>query len=266
MREENKPVVRNAGQVALANAGANYIAEVIQAKQEAFLEVNEGLDFDYVRMGQYLKINKKGNFVEARDENVSYGDMLDVVIAQGEIRWVLWGDDESPEKGQLIVSLPAKEELLPEEAQGLTKVQQSKKMAAKAETTARATLDSWLQTTAQTDPTVLDRYSQDDLQLRYLAYLVPVQFLNPEESPKIYLMNFAPGDTFGWGQYGMAIFDGKYKSVGVPANSSAKQVVTRLTTEERKKDNQSWLGLNFSCLGMFNPKDYGIEPDATVSE
>lgn len=245
-------------------SGANYIAEVIQAKQAAFLEVNEGLDFDYVRMGQYLKINKKGNFVESRDENVSYGDTLDVVIAQGEIRWVLWGDDESPEKGQLIVSLPAKEELLPEEAEGLTKVQIGKKMITKAEQTARATLDNWLATTAQTDPTVLDRYTQDDLQLRYLAYLVPVQFLNPEDSPKIYLMNFAPGDTFGWGQYGMAIFDGKYKSVGVPAGSGAKHVVTRLTTEERKKDSTSWLGLNFTCLGLFNPQDYGIDPDANV--
>lgn len=242
--------------------GANYIAEVIQAKQAAFLEVNEGMDFDYVRMGQYLKINKKANFIEARDENVSYGDSLDVVIAQGETRWVLWGGDETPEKGQLIVSLPAKEELLPEEAAGLTKVQLSKKMAAKAEATARATLDNWLSTTAQNDPSVLDRYEQADLQLRYLAYLVPVKFLNPEDSPKIYLMNFAPGDTYGWGQYGMAIFDGKYKNLGVPASSSVKQVVTRLTTEERKKDSTSWLGIKFDCLGLFNPADYGINPDA----
>jgi hypothetical protein len=256
------PAVRSAGQLALVNAGANYIAEIIQAKQAAFLEVNDGLDVDFVRMGQYLKINKKGNFVEARDENVSYGDTLDVVIAQGETRWVLWGHDDSPEKGQLIVSLPAKEELLPEEAAGLTKVQQSKKAAQKAEATARATLDNWLATTAQTDPTVLDRYSQDDLQLRYLAYVVPVQLISANESPKIYLMNFAPGDTFGWGQYCMSIFDGKYKEIGVPAGTSAKQVVTRMTTEERRRDNNSWLGINFTCLGLFNPKDYGIEIEA----
>lgn len=260
---EKAVVAQGKGALALANVGANYIAEVIQAKQAAFLEVNEGLDFDYVRMGQYLKINKKGNFVEARDLEVSYGDTLDVVIAQGETRWVLWGGDETPEKGQLIVSLPAKEELLPEEAAGLTKVQQGKKMVAKAEATARATLDNWLATTAQTDPSVLDRYSQEDLQLRYLAYIVPVKFLSPDDSPKIYLMNFAPGDTFGWGQYGMQIFDGKYKGIGVPANSSAKHVVTRLTTEERTKDTTSWLGLNFSCLGLFNPADYGIDPSAT---
>jgi hypothetical protein len=266
MTTSNVPAVQQKGALALANVGANYIAEVIQAKQSAFLEVNEGLDFDYVRMGQYLKINKKGNFVESRDDTVSYGETLDVVVAQGETRWVLWGGEETAEEGQLIVSLPAKEELLPEESVGLTKVQIGKRMVAKAEATARATLDNWLATTAQTDPSVLDRYEQSDLQLRYLAYIVPVKFLNPEDSPKIYLMNFAPGDTFGWGQYGMSIFDGKFKSIGVPANSSAKHVVTRFTTAERSKDKTSWLGIDFTCLGLFNPADYGIDPSATEFE
>jgi hypothetical protein len=61
-------------------SNANYIALAIQAKQQGFLEANEGLDLDYVRMGQYLKISKKGNFVEARDETVCYGETRRLVF------------------------------------------------------------------------------------------------------------------------------------------------------------------------------------------
>lgn len=262
MSENNEKQVVTTGGTQLAVAGSNYIALVVQAKQEAFLEANEGLDLDYVRIGQYLKLDKKGNFIEARDKEVNYGDTLDVVVAQGEPRWVLWGKEDTPEDGKLIVQLPAKVELLPEDTVGLTKTQISKKMAAKAEEDARATLDSWLLTTAQTDPGVVDRYSQEDLKLRYTAFVVPVKFLGTGEPLKIYLMTFAPGDTYGWGNYAMSIFDGKYKNVGVPANSSAKQVVTRIVSEPREDGSISWLGLNFTCLGLFNPKDYGIDPEA----
>lgn len=260
--EETQVTVAGSTAVAVAKAGSSYISLLIQAQKETFLELNEGLDLDYVRMGQYLKINKKGNFIEARDETVNFGDTLDVVVAQGELYWVLWGGEDTPEDGQLIVSLPAKVDLLPEESAGLTKMQAAARMVAKAEETARNTLENWLANTAIEDPKVLERYDQSSLQLRYLAYVVPVKLLSPEESPTLYLMNFAPGDTFGWGSYNMDIFKGKYKKVGVAATKvSSKQVVTRMTTEERKKDSTSWLGINFSCVGMFDPKDYGLNPD-----
>ncbi|TVX92260.1 hypothetical protein [Paenibacillus agilis] len=229
--------VQTAGTTAPAvMSNANYIALAIQAKQEGFLAANEGLDLDYVRMGQYLKISKKGNFVEARDELVSYGDTIDVVVAKAEKRYTLWGLEESPEDGVLIVSDPV-------------------------EADAIAALESWL----SQNPERAADYSIKDIQLRLTTFIVPVHangqvMLGPDQAPTIYLMSFAQGDTFGFGNYAMGIFDGKSKSIGVPANTGANKVVTRMVTEERTRagSKDSYLGLKFECLGMFNPADYGI--------
>jgi subtilisin family serine protease len=217
-------------------SNANYIALAIQAKQQGFLEANEGLDLDYVRMGQYLKISKKGNFVEARDETVGYGDNIDVVIAKAEKRYTLWGLEDSPEDGQLIVSH-------------------------QDEATATAMLENWL----ASNPDRAVDYSVSDIQLRLTTYLVPVRangqtMLGPDQAPSIYLMSFPQGDTYGFGNYAMGIYDGKAKAIGVPAATGANKVVTRLVTEERKRtgSTDTYLGIKFECIGLFNPADYGI--------
>lgn len=235
--EKETAVVASEGTKAVVVASnANYIALAIQAKQQGFLEANEGLDLDYVRMGQYLKISKKGNFVEARDETVGYGDNIDVVIAKAEKRFTLWGLENSPEDGMLIVSH-------------------------QDEATATAMLESWL----ATNPDRAEDYSVGDIQLRLTTFLVPVrangqQMLGPDQAPTIYLMSFPQGDTYGFGNYAMGIYDGKAKQIGVPAGTGANKVVTRLVTEERKRtgSTDTYLGLKFECLGMFNPADYGI--------
>lgn len=235
--KEETAVVETKGATAPAVVNhSNYIALALQAKVDGFLAANEGLELDYVRMGQYLKISKKGNLVEARDEAVSYGDSMDVVIAKAEKRYTLWGAEKSPEEGQLITM-------------------------EREETVAKATLEHWL----AMNPDAAERYSIDDIQLRLLAYVVPVRanneiMIGPDRAPTIYLMSFAQGDTYGFGAYAMGIYDGKAKTIGVPANTGANKVVTRITTEERdrKGSSDSYLGLKFETIGMFDPADYGI--------
>lgn len=78
--------------MAKRNDGSNYISAILEETKQGFVEANNGLDMDFVRMGEWLTVNKKGNFVEKDDENVMYGDNIDVVIGYGEQRWSVWGN------------------------------------------------------------------------------------------------------------------------------------------------------------------------------
>ncbi|AYP68414.1 hypothetical protein HWB91_gp44 [Bacillus phage vB_BboS-125] len=230
----NEVAVKQEGAVATTAAGSNYISTILEETKRGFVEANAGLDLDYVRMGDWLKLNKKGNYVEKDDEEVSYGDSIDVVVGYGEQRYMLWGKDGSAEKGELIVAEPTEAE-------------------------AREVLGQWL----MENPEAAERYSQDDISLRYLAYVVPVSTLGQDDFPKIYLLSFAPGDTIGWGRYAMNVFKGKFKALGVPAKTGANKVVTRITSEERENsDKESYLGHKFEAVGLFNPADYGIKVEA----
>jgi hypothetical protein len=215
-------------------AGSNYITMILEETKRGFVEANAGLDMDFVRMGDWLKINKKGNFVEAQDENVSYGDKLDVVIGYGEQRWSLWGAENSPEDGQLIV-------------------------AEKTLEAGQAALADWL----EANPEAAERYGMDDVKLRYMAYVVPVQTLSPDDFPKIYLMSFSPTDSIEWGRFAYSVYQGKYKAAGIPARTGVNRIVVRLSTKEKQgKGNQSFIGLEFNAVGLFNPADYGIQVEA----
>lgn len=217
---ENKPAIGK----------GNYIVEMLEASKVEFLEANAGMDLDYVRVGDWLKLSKKGNYVEAADDSVSYGDTLDVVVAMGEQRYMLWGKDSSPEKGELIVAEKDLDE-------------------------AKAVLGGWL----SENPEAAERYTEGDIQLRYLAYVVPVQTITPNDTPNIYIMDFPPGDTIGWGKYAMKVFQGKFKALGVPAKTPVNQVVTRFTSEEREnKERETYLGTKFEAVGLFNPAEYGV--------
>lgn len=216
--------------VAAVPANSNYVAALLEQSKQEFLEVNAGMDLDYVRVGDWLKLNKKGNYVEAADDTVSYGDSIDVVVAQGEQRYMLWGADGSPEKGQIITAEKTREE-------------------------AEAALGAYL----AENPEAASRYNHEDIDLRYLAYIVPVSTLQPEESPLIYIFDFPKGDTIGWGKYAKAIFDGKFKQIGIPRKTGVNRIVTRFTSEERTNgNNESYLGTKFEPVGLFNPADYGL--------
>lgn len=211
---------------------SNLIQDILKAAKEEFEAANAGMGLDFVRMGDYLKLSKLGQFVEHNDETVSYGNTLDVVVAMGEPKYTLWGADGSPEKGELIVM----EDTEPE---------------------AQAALENWI----MQDQSRGDRYSLADIRLRYLAYIVPTQFIGgADEIPKVYLMNFSTSDTYGWGQYARNVFNGKYKPLGVPSKCGVNRVVTRLTSEVRKNpDNESYVGIKFDPIGLFKPEDFGIK-------
>lgn len=214
-----------------AAPGSNYITTLLNQSKQDFLEINAGMDLDYVRVGEWLKLNKKGNYVEANDDTVSYGDAVDVVVAQGEQRYMLWGADGSPEKGQIITAEQTRED-------------------------AEAALGSFL----SENPDAASRYNSEDIQLRYLAYLVPVSTLDPEESPMVYIFDLPKGDTIGWGRFAKAVFDGKFKQIGVPRRTAINRIVIRFTSEERKNGTgETYLGTKFEPVGLFNPADYGLE-------
>lgn len=211
-----------------------YITRLLEAIKEDFQQVNVGLDVDFVYMADWLLVNKKGQFYERDDEDVNYGDTIDVVIAAGEKRWTLWGQQDSPEDGLLIVAEREKEDAV-------------------------AALGNWL----QENPEATERYAKDDLELRYVAYIVPIESLK-DEFPQVYLMNFPKSDTIGFGNYTMRVYKGKYKEMGVPARTGVNKVVTRITTVERENGNNSWIGRDFEAVGMFNPEEYGIDPDKKI--
>jgi len=242
MKEQNEQSAENkTTDVVAAQARAvavqqpNYITAMLESMKQDFLAANDGLDLDFVYMGEWLVIDKKGNFVEREGKDdaktcVSYGDNIDIVIGYGEKRWSLWGLEKSPEDGQLIVAEKEKED-------------------------AEAALTEWL----EENPQAQERYNLSSLELRYMAYVVPVQTIKPDDMPKIYLMSFSPTGTIAFGKWAYAVYQGKYKAVGIPNKTGVNKIVTRLSTSEKSgRGNTSWIGIDFEAVGMFNPADYGI--------
>lgn len=218
--------------VAVKKDGGAYITGLLEGIKTDFIAANDGLDMDFVYMGTWLVINKKGGFQEKDDETIKYGDSIDVVIGQGEKRWSLWGLEKSPEEGQLIASAKEKED-------------------------AEVALTEWL----EANPEAQSRYSLNDLDLRYMAFVVPVSTLVPDDFPKIYLMSFSPTATISFGKYAMKVYQGGYKNAGIPARIGVNKVVTRIVTSEKKGKTNSWIGIDFSAVGLFTPSDYGIVED-----
>lgn len=233
---KNEAVVNEEAKApAVVQQGSNYISQILEETKQGFIEANQGLDLDFVRMGDWLTINKKGNFVEKDDETVQYGESIDIVVGFGEQRWSLWGHEGSPEDGQLIV-------------------------AEKTRADAEAALGSWL----TENPQAADRYEASQIGLRYMAYVVPVDSLTPDDFPKIYLMAFSPTDTIAWGRFAFDVFKGKFKALNIPSKTAVNKIVVRLVTEEKKSRtnaSQSWIGLKFQPVGLFKPEDYGITTD-----
>lgn len=217
--------------VATVGTGA-YVTQILETIKQDFLVVNEGMDFDYVNIGTWMTISGKGNFVEKdRDGNVleDYGDKLDVVVGKGEKRWSLWGEKKSPEDGILIVS------------------EQDKAVA-----------EEKLATYLQENPEAQTRYDLNSLELRYIAYVVPIISISNTDFPKIYLMSFPKTTTIDWGKYAQAIYMGKHKNDGIPSRTGVNKVITRMITSEKGTGNETWNGIDFSAVGLFNPAEYGL--------
>ena len=230
-------IVTTEGKALMKVERGAYITGLLNSIKEDFIAANDGLDMDFVYIGTWLTVNKKGVFQEKDDDSIKYGDTIDVVVGQGEKRWSLWGLKDSPEDGQLIV-------------------------ACKEKADAEEQLQAWL----NENPDAASRYSLNDLELRYMAFVVPVSTLSADGFPKIYLMSFPPSATIAWGKYAMKIYQGNYKGQGIPPRTGVNRVVTRLTTEEQQSKTDksiSWLALQFEAIGLFNPADYGLEEGNT---
>lgn len=226
-------VEKNAENKVAEAANNTFIVDILESIKQDFLSVNQGLDLDFVYIGDWLKISKKGDFIERDNEDMNYGDSIDVVIAQGEKRWTLFGEQDSPEDGQLLVAEQEQED-------------------------AEAALGEWL----MSNPEAAERYSADDLELRYIAYIVPVESLG-QEFPQVYLISFPKSTTIGFGKWTMQVFKGRYKDQGVPARTGINKIVTRMTTKEMKGNNFEWIGIEFDAVGMFRPEEYNINTEDT---
>jgi len=220
--------------VSVLSSPGQFVTQMLDAIKEEFLVVNAGLDLDFVRIAQMVKLNKVGKFVLARDEEGTvFGDTMDIVIAQGEQRWSLWGLQDSPEDGMLIVAEKTREE-------------------------AEIKLSAWLMENQERT----ERYSVSDIQLRYMAIFVRVDTLAEafanDETPEIYLLPIATTDTYEYGGYAMELFKGKYKAIGIPSKTAVSAAVTRITSKQKKRGTNSWVGIEFQPVVLFNPADYGI--------
>lgn len=229
------------GAAAVVKTTKSYAAALLEGMKADFLAVNDGMDLDFVYLGSWLTMDKKGIFVEKDGKEdvktrVAYGDAIDVIVAQGEKRWTLWGKKDSPEDGQLIVAER-------EEADAITK------------------LENWL----EQHPEAADRYDSNSAKLCYLAYVIPVKTLSPDDYPKIYLMSFPPTATISYGKYAFnGVFQGKYKALGIPARTGMASVVTRIGNVEAGSGSETYLALTFEPVGMFRPEEYGVNPNGDV--
>lgn len=233
-QEEVKNEVAETKKNEVSTQNQSYIANILEETKRGFLEENEGLDFDFVHMGEWLSMNSKGDFIEKDNDEVNYGDSIDVVIGLGEKRYSLWGFDETPEEGQLIVAEKDQEE-------------------------AYAAFEQFLELNQE----AAERYSYDDIKLRYMAMVVPVESLQEGEFPQIYNVSLSPTDTIVFGRWAMSVYQGKglAKQAGIKRGTGVNKIVTRLKSVERQSRNdksRKWLGIDFEPVGMFNPEDYGI--------
>lgn len=209
---------------------ASYIAALLEAEKQAFLTVNMGMELDYVRVGESLKMNKKGVFVLRNDETTEFGDALDVVVARGETRYMLWGKKGSPEDGQIVV-------------------------AEKTIEKGREMLQEFIDAT----PGAEARYSPEDVKINYVASVVMTQDIGPDKEPSVYLLFFPQTGAYSFGQYAQRVFKGD-KSKNIPRHTGVNQVITRISNkEEQGAGTDTYLAYTFESVAMFKPEDFGIK-------
>lgn len=203
----------------IAHAGLAYATRMLYKLKKDFMEANQALGLDFVYMGQWLVTNKKGQFVERDNPAVNYGDKIRVIIGSGEERFTLWGKQESPEEGNLLIS-----EKTIEEAQ-----------------------DKFDEIADTLTPGV---YKVEDIQSRYLATVLPEDSLT-SDSPKIYMMNFSPTSKLAFGKWARDLFAGTYAAVGFPRGTCAPSVIVEISTVEKKGPSYTYITFEFLAVKMF---------------
>jgi len=223
-KEEPSKEIAKKEETAVATNQLPYAVALLTEMKKNFVAANAGLGLDFVYMGQWLVVNKKGNFVERDDDSVNYGDAIDVVIGMGEERFVLWGKQNTKEVGTLIIAEQTLEE-------------------------AKAKFDELEHTLTPNE------YDYSDIQSRYLASVIPVETLK-EDTPKVYLLSFAQTAKIAYGKWALGMYNGKYEKQGIPRGTSVPMVITTITTVEKKTDDFSYITMEFDAKGLFDPADF----------
>lgn len=205
-----------------------FVATLVNSKRAGFLAANAGLDLDFVYFTKWLSINSKGQFVEKVGEGTGqvFGDEIDVIIAKGEQKFSLWGKEDSPEDGELIVAENTREE-------------------------AERRLEMWL----EENPNAAERYSLNDIQSRYIAYVCPIKTLTKEDAD-LFTIGFSPTSKMAFGQWAFSIYNGNPAEIakGIPAGTSVNRVVVRIKTEAKvNKQKQNYIVLAFESIELFDP-------------
>lgn len=200
----------------------DYAKMVFANAKKEFVEANEGMDLDFVFLGDWLSINKKGQFYEKSNLEVNYGDSIEVLVASGEERFTVWGKKDSKNDGELIVSDKSQENAI-----------------------------KMLQDFVDANPSEAKFYSETDVQSRYLAFVIPTKSIK-EGSPKIYMLSLSATAKFAFGRYTRNLFQGYYAANGVLKGTGVSKVITKIVSVEKTRDaNTSYVTMDFSAVGMF---------------
>ena len=219
VKEETQPEVTS----------KNYAVALFKELLDDFKTVNQEFDMDFVYLTKWLSIDGKGNLVEKSNDEVihSYGDKIEVLIAKGEQKFSLWGEEDSPEDGELIVAENTREEAI-------------------------EVFNSWI----ENNPHCAQRYNVDMIQSRYIAYVIPVESLK-DDMPKIYALGLAPTAKMAYGEWAVNLFSGAYKSKGMPKRTAISDVVVEISTiSKTNKDKKSYVSLVFKPVEMFDVAKY----------
>lgn len=200
---------------------------ILTRLQNAFIQANpefEGLDF--VNFGEWITLNKLGQFIYFDDEQFVNPDKpgeIAVILAGGKRIYQLWADiNEDKERKGLLVY-------------GDTR-----------EAAERAFFER-----AATDPGFSERYDVEDIKLRFMVIMVPED--SDPEYPTILLQNFPETGALAFGKYTAKIFTGRFnQKFGIKKGSRIAEVLTRLytTSEKSRKDPSiTYAALNFEPLG-----------------
>ena len=176
----------------------NYVAKI-----EEFKSKNKEFDLDFVDLGTYLRINAKGQ-LEGKDNPEIKFDKLEAVLVSGKSRYNLWGEDGTPDEGELLFSAETEEEAK-NELEELT-----------ANDEVRAALYDWKKVSK-----------------RYIITFVAAD-------GNLYAIDMSQTSKYNFANYIKTLFN-QY-------NLGMTDVVTEMSTEERKKDRNTWNVVTFKFV------------------
>jgi len=200
---------------------------ILTRLQNAFIAANpefEGLDF--VNFGEWVTLNKLGQFIFFDDEALVNPDKpgeIAVIIAGGKRVYQLWADinNDKERKGLLVYG------------------------------DTREAAERMFFERAATDPGFNEMYDVDQIKLRFMVIMVPED--SDPEFPTIMLQNFPETGALAFGKYSSRLFTGRFlQKFGIKKGSKIAEVLTRIyTTSEKSRQDQSitYAALNFEPLG-----------------